>query len=51
MNNTFGAPVVDALPAPSYSWYSYLDTATATGTITDSTAQDDIPKMAHQQVN
>ena len=33
-----------ALFAPSYSWYLYLATATATGSITDSTAQDDIPR-------
>ena len=31
-----------ALSAPKYSWYSYLGTATATGSITDSTAPDDM---------
>ena len=54
MNNTFGSllqPVVDtraytphALSASSYGWYSYLAMATATGSTTDSTAQDNIPQ-------
>ena len=38
MNSMFGTPHV--LSAPSYSWYLYLGTATATGSITDSMAQD-----------
>ena len=61
MNNeqhVWGHSVVDARKyttythsAPRYSWYSYFATATATGSITDSTAQDYIPEKAHQQVN
>ena len=39
------------LSATSYSWFSYFATATATGSITNSTVQDDIPEEAHQQVN
>ena len=58
-DNTFGAALLSSmhtytphvLSAPSYSWYSYLATATSTGSITDSTAQDDIPEKAHQPVN
>ena len=55
MNNTFGGPsklscnlsstrvyTRHALSAPSCSWYSYLATATATDSVTDSTV--------HQQV-
>ena len=40
-----------SLSATSYSWFSYLATATATDSITNSTVQDDIPEEAHQQVN
>ena len=55
MNNTFGAALSTcrgrastphALSAPSYGWYPYLGTVTATGSITDSTVQDDIPEKA-----
>ena len=55
MNKTFGAALTStcvytphALSALSYSWYSYLTTATATGSITESTAQDE---KVDQQVN
>ena len=47
MNNTFGAPlqpVVDTAAYTPHPLSAPLATATATGSITDSTVQDDIPK-------
>ena len=45
------AYTLNALFVTSYSWFSYLATATATGSITNSRVQDDIPEEVHQQVN